>query len=161
MAGWGQTPEMVNDSALAAPSRLAFHATPHDLTNRQGHSQVWHLRHRFHSGGLADSESGIKARSRESKDDVNDNGKIPKIILWSLQSDWNVCIRFRETHSYTVMGDRGRKESQEPAKHTQDALCRPHSVAPPAFAQVVNPVDGPVNVVRSIPKENQSCGTRE
>ena len=39
MAGWGQTPEMVDDSALAAASSLAFHATPHDLTNGQGHSR--------------------------------------------------------------------------------------------------------------------------
>src|SRR6516162_311148 len=39
MAGWGQIPEMVNDSALAGASSLAFHATPHDLTNGQGHSR--------------------------------------------------------------------------------------------------------------------------
>jgi hypothetical protein len=36
----------------------------------------------------------------------------------------------------------------------QAALC-----CTPAFAQVVNLVDGPVNVVRYIPKENQPCGT--
>src|SRR5215470_12756544 len=39
MAGWGQIPEIVNDSALAAASSLAFHPTPHDLTNGQAHSR--------------------------------------------------------------------------------------------------------------------------
>jgi hypothetical protein len=38
--------------------------------------------------GLADSESGIKARLKEAKYEVSDIGKLPKITLRSLQSDW-------------------------------------------------------------------------
>src|SRR5215831_7487200 len=49
--------------------------------------------------GLADWESGINPRLKNIKYDINDNGKIPKITLRSLQSDWSVCIRFRRNTS--------------------------------------------------------------
>ena len=52
---------------------------------------------------LADSVSGIKAQLKETKYAVNDNGKMPKITLRSLQADWNVYIGFCLTlHSFIL-----------------------------------------------------------